>query len=273
MTTKRPLTEAEDAPGVKRPLKKGEEYVRLLNTSMTHRNFRYSLGLNVDGNPFTHGGMTGLYFVAKEGWYQHYSEEHTLVADVEVPEDAQVTISNAAACEHAFRADKLILKNIRSIHAFIAEHTDEELLPLVSYLGKTTNTYVYNLVPLSRTVVWKQLLSASAKWLQLVLTRELYEFGLAQHPEAMAYVPRSMLDTSLCMVVIKNAPTMIQHVADPTHALCLEAVKHNGNVLGLIPEVMRTEKLCVAAALQQGELVPGTPDMHIEAVKKALPKK
>jgi hypothetical protein len=41
-------------------------------------------------------------------------------------------------------------------------------------------------------------------------------------------------------------------------------------MLGRLPELMRTEKVCVAAALQQGELVADTPVIHYEAVEKAL---
>ena len=87
-------------------------YVKILREDMTHHNFLYKEGLNVDTVPFNPRGTCspgGLYFCILEDMPQ-YIEYGPLIADVELPADATVYTE-----EHKLKADKIILKNIKPI--------------------------------------------------------------------------------------------------------------------------------------------------------------
>lgn len=91
---------------------KTSKWIRLLNAAMNHNGFQYVEGLNKDHlqfNPIAECGPGGLYF-CEEKDIRHWLSDHTLMADVEIPEDAQVSHMQAKS-----KADKIILKNIRPL--------------------------------------------------------------------------------------------------------------------------------------------------------------
>lgn len=86
--------------------------IKFLQNSLVHHGFQYRAGLNVDTVPFDATGECrpgGLYFTTT----QHarvWAHMGSLVADVELPADAQIYCE---PCGTKFKADKIILSNIR----------------------------------------------------------------------------------------------------------------------------------------------------------------
>ena len=104
-------------------------YFKILNISLNHHGFQYKEGLNIDILPFNpHGDCEpgGLYFTDKEHIFE-YIDFGTLIADVEVPDDAQVYKNGTK-----WKADRIILSNIRHIKEFISSLSHEELF-LIKY--------------------------------------------------------------------------------------------------------------------------------------------
>lgn len=102
-----------DALATCKMISKSSKWIRLLYTDMKHHGFKYAEGLNVDilpFNPIADCGPGGLYFCEEAHFMSWLDARHTLVADVEIPDDAQVSHMNNKS-----KADKIILKNIRPI--------------------------------------------------------------------------------------------------------------------------------------------------------------
>ena len=88
-------------------------YAKILHSSLCHYGFIYKIGLNIDTIPFNPKGECqsgGLYFCKYSDIYL-YLDNGTLIADVEIPEDAIVYHEK----NKKSKANKLIIKNIRPI--------------------------------------------------------------------------------------------------------------------------------------------------------------
>ena len=68
------------------------KYVKILHESLIHHNYKYNLGLNIDLIPFNSSGECqsgGLYYTDFDK-FPLYLNYGTLIADVEIPEDAKI---------------------------------------------------------------------------------------------------------------------------------------------------------------------------------------
>jgi hypothetical protein len=90
------------------------KYIKILSNDWKHKGFQYKEGMNIDTRPFNPSGSClggGLYFTDEEH-FTEFIQYGTKIADVEIPDDAQVY---ADPCGEKWKADKIIIKNIREI--------------------------------------------------------------------------------------------------------------------------------------------------------------
>jgi hypothetical protein len=94
-------------------------FYKFLAGDLRHYDFTYKEGLNVDHVPFNPNGDCepgGLYYTTFEHLPRWYSFNWPLIADVTIPADARVY---AEPCGMKWKADKLVLSNIRPLHDFL----------------------------------------------------------------------------------------------------------------------------------------------------------
>ena len=90
-------------------------YYKVLRKDMTHRGFKYEMGLNIDTNEFNDNieqncVKGGLYFVDLENIYKHIAFGDYL-AEINIPEDAKVVLLN-----NKYRTNKFIINNISPLN-------------------------------------------------------------------------------------------------------------------------------------------------------------
>lgn len=111
------------------------KWVRLLHKNMIHNGFRYQEGENKDILPFdtTHEcGPGGLYFCEEQYLSNWVQSGHELVADVDIPDDAQVAHMTTKS-----KADKIILRNIRPMIELKAFNDVKKCLEIIRMAGYT----------------------------------------------------------------------------------------------------------------------------------------
>lgn len=136
---------------------------KLLHKNLEHRGFKYKEGLNVDHLPFTAYGDCepgGLYYTDFAHIGVWLSAQHAWIADVTVPVDARV---HPGPHGDKWKADQIVLSNIRPLGTFLAQQAPSLALKVVS---------------------------DSACWLSHVdNTPELIAWIRQEHPEWVKYLP------------------------------------------------------------------------------------
>lgn len=117
-------------------------YYKVLRKDMTHRGFKYEMGLNVDTNEFNDNPEQkcvkgGLYFV-NDCNIINFMNLGSYLAEIIIPEDAKVISLN-----NKYRADKIIIKSIIELYNVTA----------LSYVINIQNT-----IDSALEVVWKLIL-------------------------------------------------------------------------------------------------------------------
>jgi hypothetical protein len=103
--------------------------IKLLHDNFTHHGFTYRPGLNVDPLPFTAYGNCepgGLYYTVPEYACKWVNPVITHVADVTVPDDQPVWADDHCPTTK-WKAPQLFLSNIRPLHEFLLELSDQLL--------------------------------------------------------------------------------------------------------------------------------------------------
>ena len=136
---------------------------KLLHADLVHNDFTYKEGLNVDHLPFRAYGDCepgGLYYTDLEHIGCWFYWDTTLIADVTVPDDARV---HPGPRGDKWKADQIVLSNIRPLGTFLAQQAPSLALKVVS---------------------------DSACWLSHVdNTPELIAWIRQEHPEWVKYLP------------------------------------------------------------------------------------
>jgi hypothetical protein len=107
----------------------------LLAADLCHFGFVYKEGLNVDPLPFIPAGECrrgGLYFTAFEYLTKWYKSDWPLIADVTLPDGARVY---EEPCGTKWKADRLMLSNIRPLGDFLAELDEPTLWRMLKQDG------------------------------------------------------------------------------------------------------------------------------------------
>jgi hypothetical protein len=193
---------------------------------MTHHGFTYKEGLNIDHIPFNPINPIGkcmeggLYFCEAADLYR-YLEYGTLIADVEIPPDAQVYRE-----EHKLKADRIILKNI---------------------------------VPLEKHVLWsdpdfcKTIVSRCGSIIIYVRDQndEVCNIAIMQNGYAIFFVKDQ--SDEMCKTAVSQHGCALRYVKDQTEELCKIAVAQNGNAIQYVKH--QNEELCKIAVSQDGHAI------------------
>lgn len=90
-------------------------YYKILKEDLNHMGFQYQEGLNVDINKISEDNIaSGLHFADKNR-ILGFCDYGTMITEVEIPEDAIIYRCPNYEGPDTFRADKIILKNIRPL--------------------------------------------------------------------------------------------------------------------------------------------------------------
>jgi len=222
------------------PAKLGPFY-KILRQDLTHHEFTYQPGLNVDTQPFQPDARCsgGLYFSNLEhiAEYLHYGD---LVARVTVPPEA-CWIQEAPG---KFKADRIILNDIQPRKDWDLWNDTAFVERAVAVLGLYLK-YVKNQTP------------------------ELCLAAVQQNGDALSYVKDQ--SPEICLAAVQQNGLALEYVKHQTPELCLAAVQQNGLALEYVKD--QSPEICLAAVQQNGLAVQEyvkhqTPELCLAAVQQ-----
>jgi hypothetical protein len=194
------------------------KYYKMLTADMWHRGFQYKEGLNVDHVPFNPSGVCrhgGLYYTSHKHLAEWCSPGWPLIADVTVPVDAQVY---AEPCGTKWKADQLVLSNIRPLRQFFAELDEATVCKILARKG-----YMLEFVDNQTEAMCMAVVRADP--LQLEHVKNQTE--------------------AVCMEAIRGYPFALRCVRKQTKELCMAAVQLDGFALAAVRR--QTKTICAAA--------------------------
>jgi hypothetical protein len=235
------------------------KYVKILSSDHRHHNFQYKEGLNVDILPFNYDticGAGGLYFTTIEHVYK-FLEYGPYIADVEIPEDAQVVHLNDKS-----KADKIIITNIRrwenvlNIHdAVIANHVNiifitnqtEELHSLVDKCGCIAFKYCNNPSPISQL----NAVNANSNNIRHIAnpSEEVKRVAITNNPATLRYITNPSIENIMDCLNLDGKS--ITYVKNPSYDMYVAAVKQNGCAIRYIKDP--SEELQILAVKQNSQ--------------------
>lgn len=209
----------------------GIGFYKFLNNDLIHNNFHYRLGLNIDTEPFNPTGMCqkgGLYFCKGSECYLYWKNYGTLLAIVEIPDDARVYIER-----NKFKTDKLIIKDIRDF-----DNVDDRFwIDFIIKEDCRALEYVkYQTEKLCIQVVQKN--------------------GLI-----LQYVNKQT--EAICIHAVKQNGLALRLVNEQTDKICVQAVKQDSMALEYV--INQTEEVCRLAIQQHCDAIMYVNDPSILA--------
>ncbi len=215
-------------------------FLKVLNKDLKHHGFQYKEGLNVDTVPFNPSGdceSGGLYYATTEHIFKFLSFGY-FIADVTIPQDAKVYETKGK-----FKADRIILSNIRRVEVYINSLPYESQLNAVKQNGYLLK-YVKNQTP------------------------ELCLDALKQNGYALRYVKEQTPE--ICLTAVKRYGHALQYVKEQTPEICMDAVKRNGMALECV--LNQTPEICLEAVKQDWRalyhVINKTREICAEAIKQ-----
>jgi hypothetical protein len=218
-------------------------FCKLLAANMCHYRFTYHEGLNVDHVPFNPVGEClpgGLYFTTFEHLPQWHCSGWPLIADVKVPDDAEVY---AEPCGTKWKADKIVLSNIRPLTEFLATLDEDTTCKMLAKNGEMlerieNQTEAMCLVALQRTGFALEFIKNQTEEMCLIAVRKC--------GHALFFV-RKQTD-AICLAAVQFCGNALKYVTNQTDEICLAAVQQSGNALVHVRN--QTEAICLAAVQQ-----------------------
>jgi len=217
-------------------------WYKVLREDLTHHDFKYKLGLNVDHIPFYPFDTCepgGLYYTNKEHLFK-FLYFGDLIADIEIPEDAKVYKDPEGT---KWKADKLIVKSMCKIE-------DHPLLQDPDWCLAAVKENGYNLKHIKNQT--EEQCIAAVKENSSVLeyvknqTHKICMAAVSHKGSSLEYVENQTYD--ICLTAVRQNGYALQHVKNQTDELCLEAVKQYGKSVRFVKK--QTYEICVAAARQ-----------------------
>jgi hypothetical protein len=242
-------------------------FYKMLTANLCHNGFTYKDGLNVDTLPFQPKGECmpgGLYYTTFEYLSIWYMSCWPLIADVTVPDGARVYTE---PCNTKWKADRIVLSNIRPLSEFLAT-LDEEVLRGFLFHNPRMLKHVSNQTEALCLVAVRangHVLSDVHKQTDTICLAAVQQtaYALEQVEEqnddiCMTAVCRSGYTLEavrnqtnpICMAAVQENANALQFVRDQTDQICLEAVRKNGQTLKYVRN--QTDAICLAAVEQDG---------------------
>jgi hypothetical protein len=200
----------------------GGKYYKLLAANRCHHGFTYQEGWNVDPLPFDPSGDCkpgGLYYTTLEHLPKWYDPKWPLIADVALPQHARVY---AEPCGTKWKADRLVLSNIRPLSEFLATLDEATLRQMLAQDGRMIK-HVHNQTEALCIVAVQQ----NAWALQYVRKRTdaIHLAAVQQNGYALQFVwPQT---DAICLAAVQQTGLALKYVQNQTEALCSAAVRQN----------------------------------------------
>ena len=225
--------------------KSDTKFYKILKEDLIHNNYQFVNGINIDPIPFNPDGECskgGFYFTEynKIACWLEYTDDLTYIADVKIPDNAQVYVE-----ENKFKADKFILNLNNKID--IKDHecwNNAEFCEMAVQQDGCALKYVIN------------------------QTEELCKMAVQRDGYALKYVNNQTED--ICKLAVQQNGLALQYVNIPqTEALCKLAVQQNGFALQYVT-IPQTEALCKLAIQQTDEALYFVKEQTEEICKFAV---
>jgi hypothetical protein len=215
-------------------------YVKILNKSMKHNNFIYKEGLNVDHVPFDPTGECkagGLYFceVNDVHLYLNYG---TLIADVEIPSNAQVYRE-----ANKLKSDRIVITNIIPIRDHIIWTDPDFCNTIVNQCGGALKYAKKQTDEICKIAV-----VGNGYALEHVndQTDEICRIAVAQNGMVLMFVKEQT--DEICKIAVNQNGLALEYVEVQTEEICKIAVKENGLAIEYVE--VQTEEICLTAVKQ-----------------------
>lgn len=179
---------------------KGTTFYKFLYDDLTHYEFKYQLGLNIDWNVFNPSNECskgGLYFCEDNKCHLYFNQYGTKLALIKIPDDARVYIE-----EDKFKANKLIIKKITDF----------------SDIGDNC---------------WINMIPKNAGALKFVKnqTKDICELAVQKNGTSIEYVKEEFLTEDICIMAVKNNYLALAYISKQTDEMCRLAVQQNSSAL------------------------------------------
>jgi hypothetical protein len=203
------------------------EFYKLLARDLRHYGMTYKEGLNVDVLPFNPHGecqQGGLYFTTAAFVGEWMNPDWPLIADVTIPADAQVYPEK---CGTKWKADRLVLSNIRPLHVFFQSH----FVPSCNLAVQGNIIYPRTCLRADRIVLNQDneddCLAVVRFWGSNLgyierQTPAVCEAAVRQSRYAIQYAKEPIPE--LCYLAVRAHPTAIRYVKNPSDDLCILAL-------------------------------------------------
>jgi len=238
-------------------------YVKILHSSLEHHRFTYKEGENVDTVPFDPSGSCqpgGLYFTDLLH-FTKFDYIGKLVADVTLPKDARVYAEGEegqrlfpSRSVYKWKADKIILSNIRPLTEIFAGMSDEKIWDILKQ-----NKRAINYVPFTVMIMAiKQNCEIFKRIYRKYRTLEVCMEAIKHDGLLLRYVEEEIKITSpeLCEIAVNQNPLALQYVPLPLRSLelCTNAITQNGNAIKYVPTEIQSPELYTKVVAQDGTL-------------------
>jgi hypothetical protein len=241
------------------------QFYKLLSSNLRHRGFQYKEGLNIDTKEFNPKGNCepgGLYYTSYEWIGRWFCPEWPLIADVTLPPDARIY---PEPCRTQWKADRLVLSNIRPIGNFLAEQSEAQLIFWLQPCTRSDASLLQHIRHQTPAICWAavELDPYAIRWmheqtddvcihavarncfsLEFVKnqTPEIIALAMDRAPGAFSYVRPEQRTPELCLRAVQLHGACLQWVDNQTRALCEIAVKKDGcNIKWVKPELLTPE--------------------------------
>ena len=240
---------------------KNIKFYKFLNNDLTHYDFEYKVGLNIDTaqfNPKRECSGGGLYFCEESKCHFYFDQYGTKLALIEIPDDAKVYIE-----ENKFKADKIFIKEIIDFDQindnfwidilsenccalqYVKNQTEELCIRAVQQNGDALEYVKIQTNEICEMAVWE-----NGHALEYVInqTDEICEMAVRQTGYALTYVINQT--DKICILAVQQNGLALEYVINQTDEICILAVQQNGYALRFVKN--QTDKICELAVQQYG---------------------
>jgi hypothetical protein len=239
---------------------KTSTFFKFLREDLTHNNFKYKLGENIDFIQFNPSGECekgGLYFTTLNHIFE-FMDYGTQIGVIALYDDSQVHVE-----PNKYKTDKFILEEIISVNDFFEKFISP--LEAVKQYG-----CALQLVRDQTDEICLEAVKQDGYALRFVKkqTDKIRLEAVKQDGWALRYVDGQT--DEICLEAVKQHGWLLQFVINRTPEICLEAVKQHGSALQFVKN--QTPEICLEAVKQDGlalQFVKNrTPEICLEAVNQ-----
>ena len=248
--------------GIEFKKKYGTVFYKILREDLTHHDFTFKEGINIDTNKFNPFGSCskgGIYFTNYENIYD-YLDYGINVCSVNILDDSLVYVE-----DKKFKADKIDIQNICLISdsVLFSNKTELEYMNIVNKNGLLLK-YIKN----QTKKICKAAVIQNENALQFVFTEHITEetckIVVTQNGNALKFMPIEKKSEKICKIAVKQDGNALEFVPKEhkSEEICKIAVTQNGYALKYVPEELKSEEICKIAVMRTGYALTFVPNKH-----------